>query len=116
MGSVVAYDNSIKENFLDINHSLIEQYGAVSEEVVIDLAKSVRSKFKTDISLACSGIAGPSGGTEAKPVGTVYLAIAHPGGIFSKKLQLGTERERIIRETALHALNNLRKILSGKMT
>jgi len=115
MGSVVAYDNSIKENFLDINPSLIEKYGAVSEEVVIDMAKAVKSKFKTDFAIACSGIAGPSGGSDEKPVGTVYLAIAHQKGIFAKKLLLGTERERIIRETALHALNNLRKILLDKL-
>jgi nicotinamide-nucleotide amidase len=115
MGSVVAYDNSIKENFLDIDHSVIEKYGAVSEEIVIGMANAVKAKFKTDISIACSGIAGPSGGSDAKPVGTVYLAIAHPGGVFAKKFQLGSERERIIRETALHALNNLRKILLGKL-
>jgi nicotinamide-nucleotide amidase len=114
IGSVVAYDNSIKEHFLDINHSLIEKYGAVSEEVVIDMASAVKAKFKTDFAIACSGIAGPSGGSEAKPVGTVYIAIAHPKGMFSKKLQLGSERERIIRESALHALNNLRKILLDK--
>jgi nicotinamide-nucleotide amidase len=115
MGSIVAYDNSIKENFLDISLSLIEMYGAVSEEVVIGMANAVKSKFRTDFAIACSGIAGPSGGTDAKPVGTVYLAIAHPAGIFTKKLQLGTDRERIIRETALHALNNLRKILLNKL-
>jgi len=115
MGSVVAYDNSIKENFLDIDYSLIGLYGAVSEEVVIGMANSVKNKFRTDFAIACSGIAGPSGGTETKPVGTVFLAIAHPNGLFTRKLQLGSERERIIRETALHALNNLRKILIGKL-
>ncbi|MEO8087759.1 MAG: competence/damage-inducible protein A, partial [Bacteroidota bacterium] len=114
LGSVVAYDNSIKENFLNISSNIIEKYGAVSEEVVIEMAKNVKEKFKTDYSIACSGIAGPSGGTEDKPVGTVHLAIAHPGGIFTKKLMLGTDRERIIRETALHSLNNLRKILKGE--
>lgn len=115
IGSLIAYHNSIKENYLDINLSLIEKYGAVSEEVVLGMVKSVQEKFKTDYAIACSGIAGPAGGSEAKPVGTVYLAIAHPAGIFTKKLQLGSDRERIIRETALHALNNLRKILEGKL-
>ncbi len=115
IGSVVAYDNSIKENFLGVSHTLIEQHGAVSEEVVIEMAKSVKEKFNTDYAIACSGIAGPSGGTEEKPVGTVHLAIAHPGGMFTKKLILGSVRERIIRETSNHALNNLRKILTGKI-
>jgi len=115
IGSVVAYDNSIKENFLGVSSMSIEKFGAVSEEVVVEMAKSVKAKFNTDYSIACSGIAGPSGGTPQKPVGTVYLAIAHPGGIFTVKLLLGTERERIIRETALHALNYLRKIMTGKL-
>ncbi len=114
-GSVIAYDNSIKENLLGVSHSLIEKHGAVSEEVVLEMSKNARAKFKTDFSIACSGIAGPAGGTAEKPVGTVFLAIAHPKGIFAKRLLLGTDRERIIRETALHALNNLRKILTGKI-
>jgi nicotinamide-nucleotide amidase len=79
------------------------------------MAMHVKEKFNTDFSIACSGIAGPSGGTAEKPVGTVYLAIAHPNGIFTKKLLLGTDRERIIRETALHALNNFRKIMTGEL-
>ena len=115
IGSVVAYDNSIKENFLNVPASLIEKYGAVSEEVVHEMAIHVKEKFKTDYSIACSGIAGPSGGTESKPVGTVHIAIAHPGGVFTAKLMLGSERERIIRETAYHSLNNLRKILIGEI-
>lgn len=115
IGSVVAYHNSIKENFLDIPGSLIAKHGAVSEEVAEQMALGVRKKFKTDYSIACSGIAGPAGGSPEKPVGTVYLAIAHPNGVFRKKLKLGEDRERIIRETALHALNNLRKILSGEI-
>jgi nicotinamide-nucleotide amidase len=116
MGSVVAYDNLVKENFLSVDSALIKKYGAVSEEVALEMAKNAKVRFNTDYAIACSGIAGPSGGTPEKPVGTVHLAIAHPGGIFTKKLLLGTDRERIIRETALHALNNLRKILVGKLT
>jgi nicotinamide-nucleotide amidase len=112
MGSVVAYDNGIKENFLSVPHSIIEKYGAVSEEAVKEMAKNIREKFKTDYSIAVSGIAGPAGGTDEKPVGTVWLAIASPKDVFTKKLALGTHRQRVIMETSLHALNNLRKILS----
>lgn len=115
IGSVVAYDNSIKQNFLGVPSTMIEKFGAVSEEVACEMAKSVKTKFKTDYSIACSGIAGPAGGTTEKPVGTVHLAIAHPNGVFTKKLTLGTDRERIIRETSHHALNCLRKILTGKL-
>ena len=113
MGSVVAYDDSIKVNILGVPGSVIELNGAVSEAVVIAMAKGVKEKFKTDYSIACSGIAGPAGGTPDKPVGTVYLAINHPGGVITKKLMLGTGRERVIRETTLFALNMLRKILIG---
>jgi nicotinamide-nucleotide amidase len=115
MGSIVAYDNSIKENFLGISSELIAKNGAVSEPVVNEMAKYIQTKFQTDYSIAVSGIAGPDGGTPEKPVGTVWLAIAHPQGIFSKKLLLGTVRERVIHESALHALNNLRKILLGEI-
>jgi nicotinamide-nucleotide amidase len=111
IGSMIAYSNSIKENYLDIPKTLIEKHGAVSEEVVRAMAKSVKEKFKTDYSIAVSGIAGPGGGTAEKPVGTVWLAIASKEKIFSKRLLLGAKRNRVIMETSLHALNYLRKII-----
>jgi len=111
IGSVVAYANRVKENFLDVPKEILDQHGAVSEETVIAMATKMNKKFATDYSIAVSGIAGPGGGTPEKPVGTVWLAIAHPKGTFTKKLLLGTVRERVIIETSLHALNNLRKIL-----
>ena len=79
------------------------------------MAANIRKKFNSDYSIAVSGIAGPEGGTVDKPVGTVWLAIGHPNGMFTKKLQLGNFRERVIIETSLHALNNLRKILTGEI-
>jgi len=115
IGSVVAYSNRIKENSLDIPKDIIEKYGAVSKETVVAMAENISKKFRTDYSIAVSGIAGPDGGTPEKPVGTVWLAIAHPNGIFTTKLQLGNFRERVIMETSLHALNNLRKILIGQL-
>jgi nicotinamide-nucleotide amidase len=111
MGSVVAYANDIKENFLNVSHATIEMHGAVSEEAVLEMAQSVRTKFQTDCSIAVSGIAGPGGGTEEKPVGTVWLAIVTNNKTFTKKLSLGNHRQRVIMETGLHALNNLRKLL-----
>jgi nicotinamide-nucleotide amidase len=110
-GSIVAYANKIKENFLDINDSVLKSNGAVSEEVAKLMALHVKEKFQTDYSIACTGIAGPDGGTVDKPVGTVWIAIGTPDGVMTKKLQLGHHRERVIRETSLHALNMLRKIL-----
>ncbi len=113
IGSLVPYSNSIKENFLNVDGEILKTKGAVSEEVVKQMAEHVKSKFQTDYSIACSGIAGPSGGTVEKPVGTVWIAIATPEKVITKKLQLGQHRERVIRETALNALNMFRKILLG---
>ena len=111
VGSVIAYDNRVKVEELNVPSELIEKHGAVSEEVAVAMAQHAREKFHTDFAIACSGIAGPDGGTASKPVGTVFLAIAHPKGTFSQRLLMGNIREWVIHQTALHALNNLRKIL-----
>lgn len=110
-GSVVAYSYEMKEKFLDVDPGLLNTKGAVSEEVVIQMAENIKSKFKTDYSIAVSGIAGPDGGTPEKPVGTVWVAIAAPSKTITRKLQLGDNRERVVLETTQHALNMLRKIL-----
>lgn len=111
IGSIVAYANEIKVNELDVDFHIFEKYGAVSEEVVKSMASNVRKKFKTDYSIACSGIAGPDGGTIDKPVGTVWIAVSNAEKTITRKLQLGTNRERVILETAQHTLNVLRKML-----
>ena len=111
IGSIVAYANEIKVNELDVDFHIFEKYGAVSEEVVKSMASNVRKKFKTDYSIACSGIAGPDGGTTDKPVGTVWIAVSNAEKTITRKLQLGTNRERVILETAQHTLNVLRKML-----
>lgn len=80
-GSVVAYDNSIKEKLLKVPAKTIEQYGAVSPETVQAMAKGARELLETDIAVAVSGIAGPGGGSEEKPTGTVCFAIAFPDEI-----------------------------------
>ena len=114
MGSIVAYSNEVKKNQLEVDMTTIENYGAVSENVVRQMANHALRIFNTDVSIACSGIAGPAGGTPEKPVGTVWIAIATRDKTITKKLQLGSHRERIIIETAQHALNMLRKILLNK--
>ncbi len=111
IGSVIAYSNEVKTDQLEVDMATIENHGAVSEAVVRQMANHALRIFKTDVSIACSGIAGPAGGTHEKPVGTVWIAIATHDQTFTKKLQLGSHRERIILETAQHALNMLRKIL-----
>jgi len=114
MGSVVAYANLVKENFLDVPLELMNQHGAVSEEVVKVMAENAARKFKTTYAIASTGIAGPDGATPGKPVGTVWIAISTPEGCITRKLALGSTRLRIISETSLNALNMLRKILVGK--
>lgn len=106
-GSVVAYSNEIKENVLGVKGESLTEFGAVSEAVVIQMAEGVKLKFNTDFALAVSGIAGPSGGTEEKPVGTTWIALATPEKIIARKFLFGEHRERNIRKTALAALNIL---------
>ena len=110
-GSIIAYDNEIKENELGVKYETLMKSGAVSEEVVTEMAEGIRKKFNTDYAIATSGIAGPDGGTPEKPVGTTWIAIASPGKTVAYRYLFGEERERNIRKTALQALNLLRKQL-----
>jgi nicotinamide-nucleotide amidase len=108
-GSVVAYANEIKENILGVKAETIEKHGAVSQQVVEEMATGICKKFNTDYSVAVSGIAGPTGGTPDKPVGTVWIAVKSPKNLVSKKFLFGDNRERNIQVTGLTALNMLRK-------
>jgi nicotinamide-nucleotide amidase len=83
----------------------------VSEACVIAMAKGIRSKFKVNFGLATSGIAGPSGGTEDKPVGTVWIALASEDEVITRKLQLGGNRLQNIHMTSLNSLNLIRRYL-----
>ncbi len=111
MGSVVSYSNEIKTKQLKVDEKLFSTVGAVSKEVVEQMALGVMEKLKTDYSIAVSGVAGPDGGSEEKPVGTVWIAIGTPSGLVSKKYLFENNRERNIRRAALTSLNMLRKIL-----
>jgi len=111
MGSVVSYSYESKTNLLGVTKEMLEKFGAVSEEVVVQMALGANKTFKTDWAVSASGIAGPGGGMEGKPVGTVWIAVAGPGGVKAKKFQFGGDRERNISVTAITALNMLRKLL-----
>lgn len=113
IGSVISYAYEIKETELDVPHDIIEKHGAVSQPVVEQMAKAIREKYKTDYAISASGIAGPGGGTEEKPVGTVWVAVATPTKIISEKFLFGANRERNIQKTANVALNMLKKELEG---
>ena len=113
IGSVISYAYEIKESELGVPHDTIMKHGAVSQPVVEQMAKAIREKYKTDYSISASGIAGPGGGTEEKPVGTVWIAIATPDKVISEKFLFGNHRERNIQKTANAALNMLKKELEG---
>jgi nicotinamide-nucleotide amidase len=114
MGSVIAYANEIKAQLLGVSNKVIEKEGAVSESVVGAMAEGVRSLMKTDYSVATSGIAGPDGGTEEKPVGTLWIAVASGSGTIAEKYTFSNERNANIIRFSLAALNLLRKqIIKG---
>ena len=107
-GSVICYSNICKINQLHVQESALQGHGAVSQEVVEQMAIGVKRKLNTDYGLATSGIAGPTGGTADKPVGTIWIALASKSGVISKKLNLGYSRDRNIHVTSLSVLNMLR--------
>ena len=94
MGSVVAYDNSVKTNILGVSPETLNTDGAVSESTVRQMAEGVRTLLHTDYAIATSGIAGPTGGTPDKPVGTVWIAWATPEGTQAQCFHFGAARER----------------------
>lgn len=108
-GSFVAYSNEIKTDFLDVPAEVLEKHGAVSEDTVILMAENIRKKIKTDFAVAVSGIAGPDGGTEDKPVGTVWIAVSSEKGTRAKKFQFGNNRLVNIERAVMTALGMLRK-------
>ncbi len=113
-GSVVAYENRIKEEMLQVDRGLLQSYGAVSREVAESMARGVRKTLKTSYGIGITGIAGPEGGTDDKPVGTVWISIASPNKLISKKFQFGDNRQRNIIRAANAALAMLRLELAGK--
>jgi nicotinamide-nucleotide amidase len=110
-GGVVAYSNEIKRDILQVKQETLVREGAVSEETVREMAENLLRLFRVDYAIAVSGIAGPSGGTPEKPVGTVWVAVAGIGKTQTKCLSLGVGRERIIRQTAIVSLCMLYKLL-----
>ncbi len=109
MGSVVAYDNAVKQQVLGVHAESLRNYGAVSEAVVREMAEGVRALMHTDYAIATSGIAGPDGGSEEKPVGTVWIAWATPEGTTAECFHLGKLREQITDRACLRALIGLLK-------
>lgn len=110
-GGIVAYHNDLKFNILGVSSEVLLNHGAVSREVVEQMATGCRTKLGADYAIAVSGIAGPSGGTTEKPVGTVWIAVASPTQMVARMFQFGNEREYTIERAANTALHMLRKLL-----
>jgi nicotinamide-nucleotide amidase len=110
-GAVVCYSNDAKTQILDVPESLIEQHGAVSPECVVALATSVAETLEADYGLAVTGYAGPGGGTKDNPVGTIYLGLHSPQGVWSKKLNYAAARTTLKERAVTMALDWLRREL-----
>lgn len=109
-GSLVSYSNDIKRDLLNVREDNLKRRGAVSEQVVSDMALNAMGLFDVDYTVATSGIAGPDGGTPEKPVGTVWIAVATPVRLTTKEFRFGSRmgRKQIIERAARAALNMLR--------
>ncbi|MBS9523082.1 competence/damage-inducible protein A [Litoribacter alkaliphilus] len=107
-GSIIPYHNQFKQQVLGVKKDTLIDHGAVSEETVIEMASAVRKTFGSDYGLASSGVAGPGGGSDEKPVGTVWIACASEDGVRTKKLQLTDDRMINIQLSGISVLNLLR--------
>jgi nicotinamide-nucleotide amidase len=112
LGSVVAYSDQVKKSVLAVRETSLRDHGAVSREVVEQMAKGARKRFATDYAIATSGIAGPDGGTPDKPVGTTWIAVASGEKTASALFNLGEHRGRNIEKASLTGLNMLRKLMT----
>lgn len=110
-GTIVSYSNQIKNKLLGVKEQTLEEHGAVSEPVVIEMVKGVVDQMESNYGIAVSGIAGPTGGTPTKPVGTVWVAVGDKNDIETKCLHLGGTREQNIEFSSIAALNLLRKFI-----
>lgn len=111
MGGIVAYSNELKKNILKVSDQTLQNHGAVSKETVIEMVEGTLNCVHADIAVAVSGIAGPSGGTDAKPVGTIWIACGDKEHIETVHLELSKDRMRNIEYTSTVAMNMIRKFL-----
>jgi len=112
LGGVIAYHNDVKRNLLGVRAEDIERYGAVSEEVALQMASGVREKLGADVGVSVTGIAGPSGGTPEKPIGLVWIAV-HASELKARRFHVGGDRAEIRQRAAQAALEMVRRALSN---
>ncbi len=111
LGGVVAYANRVKEGALGVPEEVLERHGAVSEETARALASGVRAALGADVGIAVTGVAGPGGGTQEKPVGLVHVAAEGPGGATAREFRFPGDREEIRERAAVMALHEARTLL-----
>jgi nicotinamide-nucleotide amidase len=111
--SAVTYSNESKSRFLGVQSATLKQHGAVSRETALEMAEGVRRQAEADIGLSVTGIAGPTGGTPDKPVGTVWIGLARDRGSDARLIRLAGDRERVILGASQAALHWLRTVLLG---
>jgi PncC family amidohydrolase len=111
IGGVIAYSNEIKTDLLSVSPSTLKKFGTVSEETVGEMANGVKKLLKTDVGISISGIAGPTGGTEKKPVGTVALGVDIPQKIITNMVHLEGNRNNIRKSAAIKLLEVLKNLL-----
>lgn len=113
--TVVSYSCRSKVENLGVKQETLDKYGAVSRETAVEMAEGIRKLSGTDLGLSVTGIAGPDGGTEEKPVGLVYLALAHGAGTYCRELRLAGKRKKIRNMTMLNAFDMIRRLLIDKL-
>ena len=114
-GTAVTYATPMKTKVLGVPAETIEKYGVVSQEVVEGMAVGVRDLMEADFGVATTGVAGPSGGTEENPVGTVWIGLATPSGVVSKRFNFGKDRENVINRATIAAYEMLREGILGSI-
>jgi len=112
MGSLLTYSNDLKQRLANVSEESLNQFGAVSEQVAIEMAEGGRLKLGVDVCVSTTGVAGPTGGSNEKPVGMVWVAISTCNQTITRKFQFSQHRERNINMTSLCALNLLKNMLS----
>jgi nicotinamide-nucleotide amidase len=110
-GSIISYSNEVKEHQLQVPVELLQKYGAVSQQVAEEMALNVLKILNSDYSIATTGIAGPTGGSTEKPVGTVWISVASKKGVVSQKHLFSDNRDRNVARSSFTALNLLRLLL-----
>ena len=112
-GGVIAYSNDLKEKLLGVNPTLLKEYGAVSSQVARAMAEGIRTRTGADIGVSVTGIAGPTGGTQEKPVGTVFVGLSMPDETIDIPCRFPGDRWQVQELTAVKSLDLVRRLLLG---